>query len=111
MNAVPDDVPDGDPRFAVAKRDHVVPVAADLGLLAGGEVTAREGDPRYDREIRRQQSSLKRLRRGRDLLHLEGGASQALQSRADELVAAARGRGRGILWIRAFALDSHARRV
>ena len=51
-----------EPHAAPGNRDHVVPVAADLGLGRGGQVAGRHGQPRKLGQALRQQAALKGLR-------------------------------------------------
>ena len=60
---VPDDVADGDPDRAVGQRQHVVPVAADLGAVDADEVARRQLQP-VDLGEGGQQAVLQRDHRG-----------------------------------------------
>jgi hypothetical protein len=83
-----DDVADHQPGLAVAQRDHVVPVAADLGLGAAGEIAGAEAHARNVREALAQQAVLER---GRDRaldLDLVRRPAQPVERRADDGVAA-----------------------
>ena len=74
VEAVADDVADRDPGVAVAQRDHVVPVAADLGVGAAGDVAG--GDPEAGQlgQPLGQQAALQRLGDRGDVLDLLGRA-------------------------------------
>ena len=76
-----DDVADRDPGLAVTKRDHVVPVAADLGVGAAGDVASRHRQAGKLGQALGQQAALERLGDRGDVLDLLGGAAQALEGR------------------------------
>ena len=92
VEAVADDVADRDPGVAVAQRDHVVPVAADLGVGAAGDVAGRDPEAGQLRQALGQQAALQRLGDRGDVLDLLGGPAQALERGADDRVALGRDR-------------------
>ena len=75
------------PSPPVAQSDHVVPVAADLLLLARGDVASGHAQPGNVGKFAREQRALEGFGRAGDLLHLCGCAPQALECGADDDVA------------------------
>ncbi len=80
----PDHVADRDRGVAIAKRDHVVPVATDLSVGGAGHVSRCDLESRHVGQTLRQQAALQRLGDRGYMLDLFGGQAQTVHRGADD---------------------------